>query len=735
MFNNGFNIQFYNSDIMLRYPFSTSFKNQIIEMIDDALSIDFSNFKVSNYTGFGDVFKDNIFNTLYNCFQNYLFPLGELNNEQDFLFCIFNINNPFKNLNNKLTVSFSIQYQYNIIYSNQNDLFLFPMTVFFITKTILSKIIEKESSLTSNLNIGYYLLPESLTSISDLNSIVYLLPDDVLLCSYCIYYIMSNMGFSDNLNNTLPTLIPIKTFDTIITIEINILSKIIYSSIVSILNSITGNNPFKYDIYSNTLNLNVIKNKPLITNKCVKCTDISKFRTFFYNPQIISCDMIIDLSNIIKISLNNFYWYDLFKQLNVTIFQTNVLFNDTYLIQLDNNLDILKSLMKIFYIRQDLIYVTKTATYLMLTNKLYAKPSNFISAKVLPGTQNIDYTQNYINTLSIFSNTNKDYYTLLLNNGKTKFTSNIYPIINYSLNFIKQYDDNTCSIIIKSINDSLQKLIYVYLLHKHILNSNIFNDIPTFAMNANRDLFTYALALDVIYQIPFSLFVADNKVIIWDPNKPDFDTLLYQIELLCSLQFKQLKDKNDLNKYCRCLYTLGSDLSPYCYDQGCKNWLNNENSIYIKYPCKYPTCSQSVDFTNLLSKTLNLNNITENISCGSYSNTNNILTGKYKLYFNDTNMYWTINDNNFITVSKNPSIFTFDYIGSTLIIRDIDIYNGYLIYKSRSYIPIITGLLSNYIYFIHKNFNAPIYTDNINILCQYKDTNKVNCKITMINHI
>ena len=36
----------------------------------------------------------------------------------------------------------------------------------------------------------------------------------------------------------------------------------------------------------------------------------------------------------------------------------------------------------------------------MLTNKLYAKPSNFISAKVLPGTQNIDYTQNYINTLS-----------------------------------------------------------------------------------------------------------------------------------------------------------------------------------------------------------------------------------------------------------------------------------------------------------------------------------------------
>ena len=34
--------------------------------------------------------------------------------------------------------------------------------------------------------------------------------------------------------------------------------------------------------------------------------------------------MIIDLSNIIKISLNNFYWYDLFKQLNVTIFQTNV---------------------------------------------------------------------------------------------------------------------------------------------------------------------------------------------------------------------------------------------------------------------------------------------------------------------------------------------------------------------------------------------------------------------------
>ena len=144
MFNNGFNIQFYNSDIMLRYPFSTSFKNQIIEMIDDALSIDFSNFKVSNYTGFGDVFKDNIFNTLYNCFQNYLFPLGELNNEQDFLFCIFNINNPFKNLNNKLTVSFSIQYQYNIIYSNQNDLFLFPMTVFFITKTILSKIIEKE---------------------------------------------------------------------------------------------------------------------------------------------------------------------------------------------------------------------------------------------------------------------------------------------------------------------------------------------------------------------------------------------------------------------------------------------------------------------------------------------------------------------------------------------------------------------------------------------------------------
>lgn len=741
MFNNELNIELITSTSMSQNLPSILYKNKINEIINDMLKLDVSQIQNIDKSGGGTNTNDNIFYNLYNCFQNYLLPLGTLNNEQDFLFCIFNTNNPITKLNPEINVSLSEQYQFTITYSNQNDLYLFPMSIYYVTKKILTKIMKIDTKI---YNIGYYLLPESLTKISDLDSILYLLPDDILLCSYCIHYIMSNMGFQKVPNITPPNLISNKTLESLLTIELNILTKILFSTITAIISAVININPFKYNKYFDNLKLEIIKDKPLISNQCIQCTNVTKFKTIFINPKIISCDIIINETNKIQISKTNFYWYELFDKLNITLFQTNILFNDNYVIKLDSNLNILKSLLQLFYIREELIYVTPKGVYLILKDKLYAKASDLISIKMLPGLVNISKSNDYIKSFSLFYNTDEEYYKIIIKNGLTYLNSSLFELVIKSLQFIKQYNELSCSQLITNLDnlklDNFHKCIYIYLLHKHIQTGSTFNEELNFKSNVNDDLFIYSLSLDIMFQSSYSITGYNDTVIIFNPNNPDLDLLLQNIELFCTSQFDSLTNKNNLNKYCRCLYRPGSYLSPYCFDQGCKNWISNENSIYIKYPCKYPVCSQSIDFTNMLSNTLDLNKITQNISCGAFSNTTKFQPGNYNIYFKTNTLYWSIEtaktvsstDETAIIVSSTPSQFRIDYINEILTIYDITVQNNQLKFSPNSKLSVIIGLINNNIYLIHKKYNYPIYTDGKNVLCDYKDVNMINCTIVFV---
>lgn len=681
-----------------------------------------------------NILKDvNIFNQIYTCFQNLLYPIGGIASESDFIFCIFNTNNPFDKtkFTPSIRVQLSAQYVYQLTYSGKESNYLFVMGIFYLARLVYATYIQNDTNIA---NINYYLLPETLTTIQQLSGIMYMLKSDIIIIAHSLYYMLIDMKFNVSPQGLLPNKWPIQTLSTIYTLIANIYTKLFYSLFIVIISIKLGNIPFIFDIFTNNLSFIIYQDKPILTNLCTTtCTQYNKlFAQIFTTPTIISGNVSFNKTNNIPINMpTTFTWNNIFTNLNVTYDSISITFNKSYIIEftLDKFISFILLMNNIFIIRQDMIIVNQQYGYLIfnINERLYARPLSLNSIKCLPGIDSMICSQSYINNLNILYNVDKNLFNLYKLHGENYYPIQLFDTINSAYNIFSTQRENTCNYLVNNFNNKtinkMYQYMYIYLLIKHLNAGIAFTESITFVdTDINVDLITFSLAIGSPKQN--SIIFIDNYSC--NPYSPDLVYILNIIENECIKQFNNLKDKNQIDKYCKCLYRSGSDLSPYCFDPRCRNSLQNTSTIYKEYTCKYPTCSQSLDITNIFSSSTNLNNIESNITCGAVTSSNIIQSGKYKIYFNSSLLYWKIDPNSFIVTTNDKSLastFEIEQINQIYYLKNITIYNSYLIYNNtlKSGMPIYISLLNNKMFIKHKTINSLIYVDDPYIVCKYKD--------------
>lgn len=706
----------------------------------------------------------NIFRIIYESFQNILYPLGGINSENDFIFSLFNTADPFNGAEFKSSIrlQLSTQYVYTLSYSGTDSNCIYPMAFFYMTRKVYKLLNPTENNNTSNVN--YYLLPESLTNIDQLTSIMYLLNSDIIIIVNSLYYMMSSMGFADSSKFDLlqlPKRWPIQTIDTISILLSNIFIKLFYSIFVIINSLDKGIVPFSFKIFENKTKFIIYQDRATIFSP--RSTTNNIFSNLFSNPIFITASSVVfdktRSSTIPFSSAASLSWRDVFKSLDgVKINSINISFIKPYVIQMDipTFVNFISNyLNKIFIIRQDMICIAGNYAYLILNDVLYARPSALNTIQCLPGNDLKICSQSYLNNLHTAYNVDASTFNLYKKHGSNYYDISTFEMITDAFAIYSKYLNNTCNTIINTKNFSIMhQYMYTYLMFKHIQNGNIFenntfnvnneqkrasqisslirssqtswssilNNIYTsvvqqassnsdLSFSPNLDLLTFSIALNTMTQNQIQM--KDATTI--DVYKPNLDYMLKKIENECTQQFNQLADKNLLDHNCRCLYRDGTnDLSPYCFDPQCRNSIDNPSTIYKKYECKYPTCSQSFDITNVFSSSLNLNNISSQFNCGAVSSSNVIKApAKYKIYFSQDKRWWSINTTSNLLVAsldrKDASIFEVLIENDILYINNLDLYNSYIIYKKGSKIPILIGIFTNQLYVKHKVLNSLIF--------------------------
>lgn len=680
----------------------------------------------------------NIFRRIYECFQNILYPLGGLDSETDFIFAIFNTNNPFnsREFKNNIRVQLSTQYAYTLTYSAKNDNYIFPISLFYLLRKAY-KLLNKVNTSVSSVN--YYLLPETITGIDQLSSILYLLNSDIIIITNSLYYIMSNMGFSDSTKfdlDLLPRRWPIQTINTISILLSNIFSKLFYSIFIIITSLTIQIVPFTFKQFTNNRKFIIYQDRPTIFNP--KSSTNSTFSDIYTNPTIITASSVLfDKSKKFTVpftSSPSFTWRDVFDKLNgVSVNSIHVYFDRPYIIAMDTNTFtdfILNFLNTIFIVRQDMIVISSNTAYLILNDVLYARPTALNTIRCLPGTDLQICSQSYIQNLHTVYNVDTSTFNLYRKHGSNYYDISIFQMINDAFTIYSAHTDNTCNFILNKPNFTrMHQYMYLYLIYKHLQNGNTFEN-NHFAANTqtspNIDLLAFSIAINT--QSQYSIRMNDGNLI--NVYNPDIDFIISQIEDECTLQFKRMKNKNNIDPNCRCLYRNGTtDLSPYCFDSVCKNSLNSPSTIYKKYECKYPTCSQAFDVTNILASSLNLNNITSQLNCGAVTSSNILdAPAKYTIFFSQPKLWWSIDKaSQALRTSRDSSnAYTFTILkeNDSFFILDTDLYNSNIVLKPNSKLPILVSLFSNQIYIKHKILNSLIfYDENSFIVARYADVN------------
>lgn len=581
--------------------------------------------------------QTNIFKSVYSCFQNLLYPIGSINSESDFIFAIFNTNNPFDKtiFKNTIQVQLSTQYQYTLNYSATNTNYIFILGLFYLAKQAYSALISNSNAIPS---INYYLLPETLTSLDQLSSITYLLNSNIIIFIHSLFYMLSDLGFDTISPNTpLPSRWPIQTLNTMSILISNLFSKLFYSLFVVISSMQLDITPFNFTQFTSPITFTAYQDKPAIFAQCTTCTQWNKlFTSIFSNPVIVSATVNVDTSRPITVNISKAYtWRDVFSSFSVNLTPIYVQFIKPYVISntLTQFIQFITQLNQIFVIRQDMIVVNAQYGYFIINANdiLYARPASFTSIKCLPGVDMKLYSNSYIDSLHNAYNIDKSLFSLYQKYADNYYSTDLFSVISNAFILYKQYGDNTCNYIANATTLSrMHQYVYVYLLYKHIYNSNSFDQKLSFiSIDINTHLLAFSFALNSKSQ---NSIVMNDKY-SFNPFSPDLDKLITVIETECTSQFNKLTDKNLSDPYCRCLYRNGTtDLSPYCFDPKCRTSLNDPNTIYKQYECKYPTCSQAFDITNMIASSIDLNNIQSNLSCGAVTTTNVLEPGKYSIF-------------------------------------------------------------------------------------------------------
>lgn len=684
---------------------------------------------ISNFFGNGDTSVntlDNIFPMLYQMFTILLSPLGTLNNESDFIYCIFAMASPLNIYFTDFNFIISKQYQYYLSYSNTNNLFRIPMCLFLIIRTLYRKFI----SIPPIENVSDFILPDNIKSLVDLNDIIHILPEDVILSGYCMYYVMLNIGINASLNVDVPILLPSTTADMIFKLVTNIIIKLAYTNACVIICLNASISPFHYISSFDSFKMTAFESNISISNVCLNCVDVYPYKSIFEEPKIISCNLNFNNLHPILMSFDtNTYWTEIFSVLKVKYTATSVVFLATYVVVIE--IKDLKVLCSIFFIRDDMVCVFNRSTYLLLSDTLYARPSKFAFTNMLPGEQVILLSKAWSNTLSRFYGLSATFYSILVSQGASQFGKSSIIYAFKAAERINIHKEKTCDNIISYCLSDIDKILYIYLIHKHIMDGKFFEYLPPIKgpNDIHFDLITYLLAINTYKQAQIKIA---SLSFTWEPSNPDIPYILSKIENMCVESFNSLVNKNMLNPLCRCLYRPGSDLSPICFDTRCMTSLQDENSIFIKYPCKYPTCSQTLDISNFMSNSLDINNINYQASCGAFDNKDSLSPGDYYIYFKG-GFYWSTDPANNIILGpvKNPFTLIYDNSG-VLNIKNVNVISNKLVFREASELPIIIGLLENEIFIMHKLNSSIIYGNGKFVFCDYVRSSSVNTIIYFV---
>jgi len=739
-------------DLDFNQYYLLNLKNDVTNLINYKNKI---NVLLLTGSGSSDIidYKTSIFNGLYNSFQNILFPLNQMTNESQFIYCLFNKTNPFDLISSNTfpDIVFSITSQKNYRLSfNKNDInrkiYFIPMIIFYIVKLFVIQLFPINNVVQT---LDWYLVPSSITNLSDLSSILSLIPYEINVTSFCIFNLITSMGFTTNLINT--TLYPEQTLITLSLLHVNLIKKIMYSCVGSLLYSDLSpaykNMCFFFNISSKSSNMIFLPTIPSLTKKCSFCDPVPMLNGYFVNPQVISYTYTVQPTDQKTINKSNAYWYNIFD------FNPNVLVGNIYIQFKEDMLiypipdttssvtDYLDIFFELFYLRPDnFILLNSNLCILFKQNSIiYARPSSFLPINTLPGYIILNNSEEYILSLSKIYGIDKNYLNLYIKHSLTNYKVTLLDDILEIKSFIKQNKNRTINELVNilKVSSNLRKNQIMYLLGKHSKMQKLFINSPFKELDVyelNKYLFIYIFSLYTFKQDDVSYYLNET-------------TLLNKIEEDCIIKFKSLTDKNliySTEPLCTCLYKSNDEISPYCFDQNCRVWLPNENSIFKDYKCIYPLCSQGVSFENIISPSTDLNYTLQKIKCAGYDFTKDLTSGNYNIYFilNNTKYIWVkqsnisveLNSNNLV-LSNPKYIFNLTLNADTSItLNDIDIKNGLLInYKSKSTVC-IQSLLDNTLYFISKQYNIPItcQIDVESILRCSFPTNSTNLLIKLV---
>lgn len=760
--NNQFIIDIINSNIVLaQVDFNKTYINELKNDINSLINFNknlnggglskINDDDINDYYGYGniDISNSNIYLNLYNSFQNVMFPLPIMTNETNFLYCLFNENNPIdmytKKIFPNITISLTSELDYTISYNNDSFNYIIVMLIIYIVKIYVKQIFNIQKS--NPQSIGYYLFSNTLTKISDLNSIVFLLPKEIIISSFCIYNIINKLNLDSGLNTIKNSILfPNETIESLTIIHINIIRKIIYSCISSFLfsdlNSSFSNMCFTYKQSNKKSNLIYYFDNPILTNGCVTCSDTKLLTKYFINPKIVTYQILIDTTKSLLVTKTNLYWYNIFTEINdkIIIENINLKFTSSILIKIPIEYDFLDIFFDLFYILENNIIISNSDKnsiflYFAKNSLLYAKPSSFIPIDILPGIIDTNYSERYIKSISNLYKLNDKSLNQYFQNGIVTYKSTILIDLLSIKEFIKLNKNNSIKELLNKLtkilnNDSLKLLQLLVLINKKINSSSMFIISPFNEINVydlNKYLFIY-----IFSKTSFLQNIVELKDLVYDCQNVNINLLIDLIETKCITYFNTLTDKNDIYTtypLCKCLYQSNDNISPYCFDEKCKTWITDDLSIYKKYPCKYPTCSQGIDISNMISPSIDLNYTLNKLQCASYDFKSSVTSGKYNIYFIDNNnvkYMWIKNDN--IVINRNGNtknnIFNIEVTKTgSLIIKNIDIINGYLIESTTKNIECIQSLLSNKLYLIHKKFNIPL-------ICDLSESNIIKCSFS-----
>lgn len=578
-----------------------------------------------------EIFSQTIFDDFYNQVQNILFPFPNVDDDENFLYCLYFTGNPLDLVFDPYAITIGSKV-YTFTFKTDHRLFSYVIIMFLIF--CVRRFVNKTST-----NQSPDILPDKLLSIKDIDPFVTAFPVDSFFSCYYLVRAMAKLDIHTSYSShAISDKMFSRHFETLVNFHTNIIAKIIYSTI-TLLMLVDHASSFVFE--SSSREMMFVHTSLIPELKSQTIVNAPSFLKKYSSIQSILSYQVDELpaSSVHKSSMIKWdVFFDFLPEGTITKHNIFIEFNNDVFLYVYPFTGYLDMMFELFYIRGDEVFMLNEKTVAILFRKshfLFAR-SKLYPIQILPG-DHIDKPISpslYSKVFAKFYKTNPNTILTYINHGDAEYKlSNIKEI----KDVVTRERENTLLYIYNHLlsRTSLMRVyqIFYLLLVKSItrekFTSSIFSDVPL--SDLNKYLFLYVCSYDVVNQI-----LPDDKKFLLDANE-----LLTKIEFLCNDVYNKLKQEDDLDSFyhrepgCICSYIKYDDITPSCFDQRCKSAITMENfAIARETTCKIPFCENDIDLQNIVSfGNVQFLDFAIKTKCGVYNIIDNFTHGYYNISF------------------------------------------------------------------------------------------------------